>query len=222
MSFQYTANLNMGKKYANICRIADKRAYFMSIQLFTSSVLTWLGKSIVWTARQNTNREETTGIWSRLRTEQIAFFSAEDKGSLSGHACHCMGGGQLLRREIHACILGHQCATAHARTASALSDGRQVPENLQSPKRAAHVDKVWTHNLDIFKHSEPQAPCACDFCFSYGPWTYHPRDDTFPASLARGQPCSSGSSLSCSTRTITLADVPHLVIIVMSELSLKF
>lgn len=39
MSFQYTAHLNMGKKYAKICQIADKRAYFMSIQLFTSSVL---------------------------------------------------------------------------------------------------------------------------------------------------------------------------------------
>lgn len=39
MSFQYPANLNMGKKYANTTRIADKRAYFMSIELFTSSVL---------------------------------------------------------------------------------------------------------------------------------------------------------------------------------------
>lgn len=92
MSFQYIANLNIGGKYANICRIADKTAYFMSIQLFTPTVLMWLGKSIVWTVRQNNNRKKTTGIWMRQRTEQIALFSAEDKGPLSGRACHCMGG----------------------------------------------------------------------------------------------------------------------------------
>lgn len=58
----------------------------------------------------------------------------EDKGSLSRRVCHCIGGGQLLRREIQARIPGLPCTTAHARAVSALSDGRQVlmPEDLHT------------------------------------------------------------------------------------------
>lgn len=212
MSFQYTAHLNIGKKHAKICQIADKRAYFMSIQLFTSSVLMWLGKSIVWTLRRNTNRKETTGIWPRLRTEQIAFFSTEDKGSLSGPACHCMRGCSCCGVRYMPCIPGHPCATAHThtrRTVSALSDRGQVlmAENLQSPKHAAHVDEaVNTKYGNMRKYSSylflPQSLNAlCEDASS-----------RIAASLASGQQCSLGLSLLCNTFYLLSSHEPsHLL-----------
>lgn len=115
----------------------------------------------MWTVRQNNNRKETTGIWLRQRTEQIAFFSAEDKGPLSRRACHCAGGTAAATPDTrpHFC---RACTTARACTASALTDGRQVAplksnmvsshrlscgnrhrfKYLNAPKRTSYVHKA--------------------------------------------------------------------------------
>lgn len=93
MSFQYTQHLHLKKKNNDSCSIADKSDHFMSIQLFTSSVLMWLGTVLL--GQKKTNR-----IWLHLKIEQIWFYSTLHKECLNVRACHCAWGAAAVDQDI--------------------------------------------------------------------------------------------------------------------------